>query len=1186
MDLLDPLGLVNVSRFVKAHATFSDVVIQFELGTFAYVGVQGDPERSRGLLRAMISELAVFNGPDVLQIAAIVSDPDDPKWAWLKWLPHVQRDHTTDALGSGRAIYATVEEFRANHDLSKRGSVFLEKYNKELSRLLVLVDVPEESEELATYEQLTWLVNQPAAMPAGRPTPDAVFQVDSAGELVDVDDRGRTTPRGHADTMDVETAAIVARLLARYRVDASILGLGDDSSNGAVRDTSWAGLQGIRDPGAINTQDVWKRHRPDDRDRLAIPLGRDSRGRPVILDLKESAQRGMGPHGMLIGFTGSGKSELLSGLVLSAATRHSPDELNMLLIDYKGGPTFSGMNALNHVLAVITNMEQEQELVDRLVDVLDGELERRSALLREWGERTIGRTFPNVSDYENFRQSPRGQAANMPPIPALLVVIDEFTELLTQKQDFAEAAVRIGRLGRSLGLHLLLATQRYNEGQARGLETHFSYRIALKTTSSADSRAVIGVPDAFHLPKDSPGAGYLKAGADDPVQFQAPWTGGRYVPVAPDIDDDSVIIPRDTIDGYARPRLFTAAAQIDESVEDTGESGTVIPDELVVLDTADESDDPWGDENGLRDNTVRGVVLNQLAGKGLPSRQMWLPSINAVRTLDEVLAMYQARRPQRYVFPLGLVDDPRQHAQHPWLVNTNVGGGHVALAGGTGMGKSTAVTTMVLSAAATHSPELVQFYIVDSGGVLGQLKELPHVGAVARDHEHMRRVLSVIMSIIESRQVMFSDLQIHSLDDFRARREAGDPEVLSRDAWGDVYLVLDGYEALAERENLVFYEDRDKFATIVSTGGSFGVHLMVTSNAWLRVNMRESIMTRMELRLGETFNAEVNREVARSLPSDIPGRATIQSDDLARRVSLPRLDGVAEASTIRAATAAAVESIADLYRENRPAERIDVLPRKIDITEILAASPINSRTPLRRRLQVPFAISEASYAPIAVDFMRSAHMVVYGAAKSGKSTALAAVVKSIVARTSTAEAMFVLVDPRRQHMDLLGEDRLINTDYLSTQAQIGPCMEEIAALLKRREPVGKLTPQERRERSWWTGPEIFVVVDDLHMAASSYQTVFDPIIPALSQGTDIGFHVILARAMQGAGTAINMPLLSAVKSMASSGLLLDGDRLEGLLIDAETRPVQQRIRGRGIFVAPTDQINGTVQVGWTDLPQE
>ena len=259
-----------------------------------------------------------------------------------------------------------------------------------------------------------------------------------------------------------------------------------------------------------------------DRPHLCASIGRDSRGRTVDLDLREAAVGGVGPHGLVVGATGSGKSELLRTLVLGLALTHSTDDLNLVLVDFKGGATFAGLAGLPHVSASITNLADDVTLVDRMGDALLGELERRQQLLRDAG----------ASSREEYaaRHGPD-------PLPSLVIIVDEFSELLGARPEFIEVFVSIGRLGRSLGMHLLLATQRLEEGRLRGLESHLSYRLALRTFSAAESRAAIGVGDAHELPP-RPGTGLLRTGSEAPVRFQAHYVSDRLDEIAPGVGGD------------------------------------------------------------------------------------------------------------------------------------------------------------------------------------------------------------------------------------------------------------------------------------------------------------------------------------------------------------------------------------------------------------------------------------------------------------------------------------------------------------------------------------------------------------------------------------------------------------------------------------------------------------------------
>ena len=263
----------------------------------------------------------------------------------------------------------------------------------------------------------------------------------------------------------------------------------------------------IPDAAEIVPEQVWRQRSP--RERLRVPIGFTPNGLPLELDIKESAEGGMGPHGLCIGATGSGKSEFLRTLVLSMITSHSPDALNLVLVDFKGGATFLGLDGVPHISG---DHHQPRGRTD------PGRPHARRARRGDQpapGVAARGRNFANVLEYERARAN----GAELDPLPALFIIVDEFSELLSQKPDFAELFTMIGRLGRSLHIHLLLASQRLEQGKLRGLDSHLSYRIGLKTFSAGESRSVLGVPDAYHLPS-IPGFGVsqMRRRRTDPVQ--------------------------------------------------------------------------------------------------------------------------------------------------------------------------------------------------------------------------------------------------------------------------------------------------------------------------------------------------------------------------------------------------------------------------------------------------------------------------------------------------------------------------------------------------------------------------------------------------------------------------------------------------------------------------------------------
>ncbi len=463
-----------------------------------------------------------------------------------------------------------------------------------------------------------------------------------------------------------------------------------------------------------------------------MPIGITRDGRPLEIDLKEAAERGMGPHGLCLGATGSGKSEFLRTLTLGLIATHPPENLNLVLVDFKGGATFLGFERVRHVAAVITNLADEAHLVARMKDALAGEVNRRQELLRAAGN------CASVADYEKARLA----GAPLNPLPALVVIVDEFSELLSQHPAFAELFVAIGRLGRSLRIHLLLASQRLDEGRLRGLDSHLSYRVCLKTFSANESRAAIGVPDAYHLPS-APGAAYLRTGDGELIAFQTAYVSGPYA--APVATPTSTPVPE--------VRRFTASLM--------GEATTRAPARAGAVPRT----------------TLLATVLDRLADRGTPAHQVWLPPLSDSPSLGALIQRHERRCLSA---PIGVVDRPFEQRRLPLVVELSGSAGNVAIVGAPQSGKSTAVRTLVTALTATHPSDDVQFYCLDfGGGALSALTGIPHVGSVAGrgDRDLVRRTVAELTSLLWAREAEFRSAAISSIADFRIRRRAGNSTV-------------------------------------------------------------------------------------------------------------------------------------------------------------------------------------------------------------------------------------------------------------------------------------------------------------------------------------------------------------------------------------------------------------------------
>ncbi|MEU9397852.1 type VII secretion protein EccCa [Streptomyces sp. NPDC048324] len=1119
---LEPLSAHALRRFIRAYSTVPDQPVGVYLRAWAKVLTRGDEERIRSACRAMLAQLAVFHAPDDLWVALCVSDERRGEWEWLKWLPHAHHRHDRDGAGPTRLVAPSVTELE-----NLLGAEFQERPTfdpeavpgREEPFTVIVVDggqVPaghrldgqgfRNCVVLDLSGALTWR--------PGRTTLRLDF---SDGELRLVrTDRSRqeqTTVLGRPDRMGPAAARSLAALLAPYR-----LSLATDSTEPLSSEIQLATLLGIPDLHRHDPAAYWQ-GRTAAADRLRVPIAVGADGSPVELDIKESAQGGMGPHGMLIGATGSGKSELLRTLVLGLALTHSSETLNFVLVDFKGGATFLGLETLPHTSAVITNLADEVALVSRMQDALHGELIRRQELLRAAGN------FTSALEYEKAR------AAGTPlePLPSLFVVVDEFSELLAAHGEFMELFVMIGRLGRSLGVHLLLASQRLDEGRMHQLESHLSYRIGLRTFSAMESRGVLGVPDAYQLPSQ-PGSGYLKTGVEALTRFRAAYVSGPYrlrrgalarAQVAGQVVPWSV--------GWVAPRQLPDPAARAE--EESGES-------------AEETAAP----------SLLATAVDRLRASGPAARQVWLPPLDLPPTLDQLLpelgpdaergfgvaavsgtgqAQGQAVVPGALRVPLGIVDRPFDQRRDPLVVDLSGAGGHVAIAGGPQSGKSTLLRTLIIALALTHTPREVQFYCLDfGGGSLTSLAGLPHVGGIAAhvDGERIGRTVAAVASVLADRERFFLEHGVDSMATYRKRRAAGE---FPDEPYGDVFLVVDGWGTLRQDH----LDHVTTLSQLAMRGLNYGVHLIVTTARWveLAAQVRDQAGTRLELKMGDPMESVIDIRKARSVPR-APGRGLTPETKLHYLTALPRVDGTQDQEDLAEGVERTVREIAGHWH-GLAAPAVRMLPVTLPAAELPAPDG---------HLRIALGVEEEKLAPAWHDFSEHPHLVVVGDSETGKTNLLRLVAKGITERYGPDEARILVVDYRRDLVEAVPEEYRLG--HAVSVDQLRELAEGASRALRSRMPGQDIAPSRMRLRDWWQGPTLFVLVDDYDLVGGALgRSPFEPLLDFLALGYEIGFHLVVTRSAAGAGRGLGDMVLRRMLEVNTPGLLLSCPPSEGYL---------------------------------------
>ncbi|WP_432974621.1 type VII secretion protein EccCa [Dactylosporangium sp. CA-233914] len=1142
-EKLDPLGDYDwesaqaADRMIERLAHVDNQPTIVDVGNAGVISVLGPPERTHETARAILCQIAVTHAPDDVLIA--VETSGDGSWDWAKWLPHANEPRARGQAGVRSLVAGGAEDLAdfLTAELSRR---LEQQANRRMqlnseqpaARRLVVVftgfaPVSEwgrspllgslvSAAGATTGITLMFLVERESDEPSRvglrlRVERPGEVRVDAGADLVVT---GATT--SVPDQVPETLAELVARQLAPLR-------LFDEREQVLARTFSLTEMVLGGDVATVDIAARWAG--PGDPRLLRAPIGSNGEGDTVVLDLKESAQGGFGPHGLIVGATGSGKSELLRTLITGLALTHSSDLLSFVLVDFKGGAAFAPLAELPHVAGLITNLADDAAMIDRVLAALIGEQQRRQRLLRDAGN------LDSIREYQVRRGAGgvRTDGRPLEPLPYLLIVVDEFGELLSGRPDFVDLFLQIGRVGRSLGMHLLLATQRLEEGRLRGLDSHLSYRICLRTFSAAESRVVIGTPDAYQLPS-IPGSAYLKV-------------------------DESI---------YQRLRVAHVSARYLSQTERAAAAGRV-DTTVVPFDLRGPADDSWADPDDMPPTgpgpTELHMVVDRLKGMIGPVHQVWLPPLPAALALDHLIGTPSQQAGRGYSaglwphtgrlrIPMGIIDIPVRQLQETLMVDFGGAHGHLAAVGAPRTGRSTLLRTLMLAGMLTHTPEEMQFYCIDfGGGSLHTFADAPHVGGVAGRHdpELISRMLAEIRALIGERERLFRSLGVDSIDDFRARRQEGRLPAGTHTA--DVFLLIDNWGAVRTE-----YENADPLiAEIAARGLGAGIHLVLTVGRWMDIRsaLRDSIGTRVELRLNDPTESEVNRRMAARMPADQPGRGLVGPGAYFQLV-LPRIDGKDTAEGLREAQATALAAVAAGWTGRRAAP-VRLLPARIGASEVeRMAGPDEAA--------VPIGIAEDNLLPVALDLVNDEHhLLVFGDSGAGKTTLLRTWITGLTDRHSAFDLRIVLFDFRHTLLDAVPADYL--GAYAGDSITATEYVKQVVDKLTERIPPSGITPQQLRDRDWWQGPEIYVVVDDYDLVAGG---TLAPLAAFVPQAREVGLHLVLARRVSGINRMLGDQLVNRVKDIGCDAVVLAGDPREGAVIGdvrAAARPP-----GRGHLV--------------------
>ncbi|WP_230865714.1 type VII secretion system ESX-5 FtsK/SpoIIIE family ATPase EccC5 [Mycobacterium canetti] len=1202
---LEPVTGKALQEFGRYQSVVYNLPKMVSLLVEPWYALVGEREQVLGLMRAIICQLAFSHGPDHVQMIVVSSDLD--QWDWVKWLPHFGDSRRHDAAGNARMVYTSVREFAAEQAelFAGRGS-FTPRHASSSAQTptphtVIIADVDDPQWEYVISAEgvdgVTFFDLTGSSM--WTDIPERKLQFDKTG-VIEALPRDRDTWMviddkawffALTDQVSIAEAEEFAQKLAQWRLAEAYEEIGQRVAHIGARDI--LSYYGIDDPGNIDFDSLWaSRTDTMGRSRLRAPFGnRSDNGELLFLDMKSLDEGGDGPHGVMSGTTGSGKSTLVRTVIESLMLSHPPEELQFVLADLKGGSAVKPFAGVPHVSRIITDLEEDQALMERFLDALWGEIARRKAICDSAG-------VDDAKEYNSVRARMRARGQDMAPLPMLVVVIDEFYEWFRIMPTAVDVLDSIGRQGRAYWIHLMMASQTI-ESRAEKLMENMGYRLVLKARTAGAAQAA-GVPNAVNLPAQA-GLGYFRKSLEDIIRFQAEFLWRDYFQPGVSIDGEEAPALVHSID-YIRPQLFTNSfTPLEVSVGGPDIEPVVAQPNGEVLDSDDIEGGEDEDEEGVRTPKVGTVIIDQLRKIKFEPYRLWQPPLTQPVAIDDLVNRFLGRpwhkeygSARNLVFPIGIIDRPYKHDQPPWTVDTSGPGANVLILGAGGSGKTTALQTLICSAALTHTPQQVQFYcLAYSSTALTTVSRIPHVGEVAgpTDPYGVRRTVAELLALVRERKRSFLECGIASMEMFRRRKFAGESGPVPDDGFGDVYLVIDNYRALAE-ENEVLIEQVNM---IINQGPSFGVHVVVTADreSELRPPVRSGFGSRIELRLAAVEDAKLVRSrFAKDVPVK-PGRGMVavnyvrlDSDPQAglhTLVARPALgstpDNVFECDSVVAAVSRLTSAQAPPVRR---------LPARFGVEQVRELAARDTRPGVGAG-GIAWAISELDLAPVYLNFAENSHLMVTGRRECGRTTTLATIMSEIgrlyAPGASSApppapgrpSAQVWLVDPRRQLLTTLGSDYVERFAY--NLDGVVAMMGELAAALAGREPPPGLSAEELLSRSWWSGPEIFLIVDDIQQLPPGFDSPLHKAVPFVNRAADVGLHVIVTRTFGGWSSAGSDPMLRALHQANAPLLVMDADPDEGFIRGKmKGGPLP---RGRGLLMAEDTGV--FVQVAATEV---
>lgn len=1023
--------------------TITDCPVTLPVMDAQVIGIVGRPEEVNNLARALLAQIAVSHSPDEVKVAAFFDEPSLLEWNWLRFLPHVWNEGKDRRFIAGSRLQS--------HDLAEMLYTLL--YPRVVSRSTSFPSVRDDNPFYVTLITESRLVDDESLYPllldpSEHANMCTVILADSTENLprqcrlivkcdgkqavyqYQNDSEAVLTKKMTVDRYSIQQADTLARKMASVELKRSTGGELPVS-------LTLLDLLGMERVEESNLGEVWQRNRFPQV--LPLPIGVKAGGKPMLLQLHDKIERqGHGPHGLIAGMTGSGKSELLQSLVSTAAMNYHPHDLNFLLIDYKGGGMSNVLEGFPHVVGTLTNLDKQ--LIQRAKVSLRAELVRRQQILKDAGN------LQHIDEYYLLEEAA--------PLPHLIVLIDEFAELKRDHPDFMEELISIAAIGRTLGLHLILATQKPSGVVDDKIWSNARFRICLRVQDESDSRDMIKLPDAAWI--NTAGRGYFQVGSGEVFeQLQFAWSSAPY-----------------SLAGSTRRAEIYKLA---------------LNGEKIALGNLTQPEDR---ERDLSIKQLQAVINHvQQSAEQLEIERLTGPWLPPLPDVIGPLELADEKEEGSLIAIAGLADDTTMQQQIPVRMSMNEG--HLIAYGMPGTGKTTLIQSILMSLATRYTPAEWSGYVVDMGRTMKEYAGLPHIANIItpEDQDRISRLFRHLLKITNERRQLLMESGVKTTAEYR--------RLIHASGLPDIVIVIDGYYMFKSS----YPAENDKLDVLLREGEALGIYFLITANRVgdMPEKLRSSISKTVAFQIADPHDYYYMGLRMPGTAADIyqpPGRGYLKygSRVLEFQTSLPT-PGENELERMELLK----QQIFELNRNwngIRP-EPIRELPVSISLNNLIHDSCVEGPAPLGIRVE--------DLSPFAPDLESGPHFIVGAPMEAGKTSFLTSWILSLAWNNAPEQLAIYTVDGRPSGGEI-AELQGIPHIRSSTVGDKGltSILDELLASGDTRTEQTAAIPFKPIKK--------ILFIDDADVLARQMQdfTLKDKLTSLVRKSRDLGVHIVLS----------------------------------------------------------------------------